>query len=161
MVSLTSLLVLVSLFSDTTDKIPKTSYMKLIDIWFMSVIVLDFLTIAVVVVIEHYRQKHKIISQNIYKTANKKSLSNCKVFQGMSKRLRHKILDVVEHEKMSKTIVKRLSRGLSDENVNPSEMEGIQEGRIMNILNTTSMYGFPIIYILFLATFITIAVAAD
>ncbi|XP_042870897.1 acetylcholine-gated ion channel acc-4-like [Penaeus japonicus] len=33
--SLTTLLVLVSLYSDTATSLPKTSYLKLIDVWFI------------------------------------------------------------------------------------------------------------------------------
>ena len=57
MVSLTSLLVLVSLFAQTSGNIPKTSYMKLIDVWFMCIIVFDFALISVVIFIEHVRKK--------------------------------------------------------------------------------------------------------
>ncbi|KAK3861928.1 hypothetical protein Pcinc_032156 [Petrolisthes cinctipes] len=42
MVSLTSLLVLVGLFAQTTSNIPKTSYLKLIDCWYLAVIIFDF-----------------------------------------------------------------------------------------------------------------------
>ena len=55
MVSLTSLLVLASLFSQTSETIPKTAYLKLIDIWYIVLIMFDFLVIMDVVIIEHIR----------------------------------------------------------------------------------------------------------
>ena len=70
MVSLTSLLVLVSLFSQTNNNIPRTSYMKLVDRWFMAVIVLDFCVIFITVVIEHFRLKAKLESEQV-KSAHK------------------------------------------------------------------------------------------
>ena len=57
MVSLTALLVLVSLFSQTSEKIPKTAYLKLIDVWFVVLIVFDFLVIVLIVFIEYLRLK--------------------------------------------------------------------------------------------------------
>ena len=59
MVSLTSLLVLVSLFSQTSTNIPKTSYLKFVDSWFLAVIVLDFWVIFITVLIEYLRLKTK------------------------------------------------------------------------------------------------------
>nr|XP_027209088.1 uncharacterized protein LOC113802683 [Penaeus vannamei] len=59
MVSLTSLLVLVTFFSQTTQSIPKTSYVKLIDAWYLSLIVEDFLVIVVLVYIERTRLLEK------------------------------------------------------------------------------------------------------
>ena len=55
MVSLTSLLVLASLFSQMTQTIPKTSNLKLIDIWYIFLIVFDFVIISIVVIIEFLR----------------------------------------------------------------------------------------------------------
>ncbi|XP_037792351.1 uncharacterized protein LOC119587736 [Penaeus monodon] len=55
MVSLTSLLVLASLFSQTSQSIPKTAYLKLIDVWYICVITVDFLIIVVLVFIENLR----------------------------------------------------------------------------------------------------------
>lgn len=52
MVSLTSLLVLVTFFTDTSQKIPRTSYLKLIDIWFVSLMFEDFLIILSIVYVE-------------------------------------------------------------------------------------------------------------
>lgn len=52
---MTSLLVLVSLFSQTSEKMPKTAYLKLIDNWFLALIVYDFLVIIDVVLMECYK----------------------------------------------------------------------------------------------------------
>lgn len=54
MVSLTTLLVLSTLFSQTSDNLPKTSYFKVIDIWFFSSIVFTFLTIITHTIVEYY-----------------------------------------------------------------------------------------------------------
>lgn len=57
MVSLTALLVLSTLFSQISDQLPKTSYSKLIDMWFLSSIVFAFVTIITHTIVEmnhHY-----------------------------------------------------------------------------------------------------------
>ncbi|XP_042893862.1 acetylcholine-gated chloride channel subunit acc-1-like [Penaeus japonicus] len=53
MVSLTVLLVLTQLFSQTSDMLPKTSYFKLIDIWFFGSITYTFVVIVVHTVVEY------------------------------------------------------------------------------------------------------------
>lgn len=55
MVSLTSLLVLAALFSQTSQSIPKTAYLKHIDVWYIVLISYDFLIIVVLVIIENIR----------------------------------------------------------------------------------------------------------
>ncbi|XP_063851371.1 uncharacterized protein LOC135094854 [Scylla paramamosain] len=62
MVSLTSLLVLATFFTQTSQSIPKTSYLKLIDVWFVTVIFLDFAMIISIVYVEilRLRIKHPI-----------------------------------------------------------------------------------------------------
>lgn len=52
MVSLTSLLVLTGLFAQTANTITKTSYLKLIDCWYLALIIFDFTVILILVVIE-------------------------------------------------------------------------------------------------------------
>lgn len=52
MVSLTSLLVLTGLFAQTASSIPKTSYLKLIDWWYLALITFDFTVIMILVVVE-------------------------------------------------------------------------------------------------------------
>ena len=54
-VSLTSLLVLSTFFSQVAAGLPKTSYMKLIDIWFMGSIVINFFIVTLLVLIEQFR----------------------------------------------------------------------------------------------------------
>lgn len=53
MVSLTALLVLSTLFSQVSDSLPKTSYFKLIDVWFFSSILFTFLTIMTHTLVEY------------------------------------------------------------------------------------------------------------
>ncbi|XP_042233824.1 uncharacterized protein LOC121874013 isoform X1 [Homarus americanus] len=60
MVSLTSLLVLAALFTQTSQSIPKTAYLKLIDIWYVTLIIADFLIIVMLVVIENHRLHESI-----------------------------------------------------------------------------------------------------
>ena len=55
MVSLTSLLVLTTLFVQTSHIVPKTAYLKLIDVWYLVLILLDFTVISNLVVIENLR----------------------------------------------------------------------------------------------------------
>lgn len=60
MVSLTALLVLSTLFSQVSDSLPKTSYFKLIDVWFFISILFAFLTIMTHTIVEynhHYSSK--------------------------------------------------------------------------------------------------------
>lgn len=52
-VSLTTLLVLYTLFSNTSDALPTTAYVKLIDVWFFFCIFLLFFIIVVHTVVEH------------------------------------------------------------------------------------------------------------
>lgn len=56
MVSLTALLVLSTLFSQVSNSLPKTSYFKLVDVWFFSSILFAFLTIMTHTLVEY---KHK------------------------------------------------------------------------------------------------------
>ena len=57
MVSLTSLLVLATFFTQTSQSIPKTSYLKLIDVWFVALIFGDFCMILSLVYVETQRLK--------------------------------------------------------------------------------------------------------
>lgn len=59
MVSLTSLLVLTGLLTQTSQSIPKTAYLKLIDLWYIVLIFIDFLIIVILAVIEGLRQRIK------------------------------------------------------------------------------------------------------
>lgn len=51
-VALTSLLVLATLFSELVGGLPKTSYLKLIDVWFLGCIVANFCMVVCLVLIE-------------------------------------------------------------------------------------------------------------
>ena len=59
MVSLTSLLVLATFFTQTSQSIPKTSYLKLIDVWFVALIFEDFAIILSLVYVETLRMKEE------------------------------------------------------------------------------------------------------
>ncbi|XP_042220595.1 uncharacterized protein LOC121865318 [Homarus americanus] len=66
MVSLTSLLVLAALFSQTSQSIPKTAYLKLIDLWFVFLIVVEFVIVLVLVIVENMRlRKNKVFPSNV------------------------------------------------------------------------------------------------
>ncbi|KAK3857528.1 hypothetical protein Pcinc_036222 [Petrolisthes cinctipes] len=61
MVSLTSLLVIAALFSQTSAAIPKTAYLKLIDLWFVFLMVMEFMIVVVLVIVENLRlMKHRV-----------------------------------------------------------------------------------------------------
>ncbi|CAL4103971.1 unnamed protein product, partial [Meganyctiphanes norvegica] len=51
MVSITGLLVLTGLFTQTSSSVPKTAYLKLIDIWYMFCIIMDFVMVICIVII--------------------------------------------------------------------------------------------------------------
>ncbi|XP_047498551.1 glycine receptor subunit alpha-2-like [Penaeus chinensis] len=64
MVSLTALLVLMTLFSQVADALPKTSYFKLVDVWFFVSIVYTFLVIVSHTVVEVYHKyDHDILKE--------------------------------------------------------------------------------------------------
>lgn len=56
MVSLTSLLVLMTLFSQVSDTLPKTSYFKLVDIWFFVSILYTFAIILIHTIVESFHK---------------------------------------------------------------------------------------------------------
>ncbi|XP_042233733.1 uncharacterized protein LOC121873920 [Homarus americanus] len=74
MVSLTSLLVLAALFTQTSQSIPKTAYLKLIDIWYVTLIITDFLIIVMLVLIENKRMQEKLSrhsSRSLFRSTHK------------------------------------------------------------------------------------------
>ncbi|XP_050727803.1 uncharacterized protein LOC127004285 [Eriocheir sinensis] len=82
MVSLTSLLVLTGLLTQTSQSMPKTAYLKLIDIWYITFIFIDFLIIVVLVVIEGLRQRFrypevKVTKGNALQQAQKPPVAWC------------------------------------------------------------------------------------
>nr|XP_027219226.1 uncharacterized protein LOC113811642 [Penaeus vannamei] len=58
MVSITAMLVLVALFSQTSSTILKTTYLKLIDIWYMVCIVVDFVMVMMLALIDFVLHNH-------------------------------------------------------------------------------------------------------
>lgn len=58
--ALTTLLVLYTLFSQTSEDLPKTAYVKMIDVWFFAVITLLFAIIIFHVVVEYLDQKRSL-----------------------------------------------------------------------------------------------------
>ncbi|KAG7171704.1 Low-density lipoprotein receptor-related protein 1-like 11 [Homarus americanus] len=74
MVPLTSLLVLAALFTQTSQSIPKTAYLKLIDIWYVTLIITDFLIIVMLVFIENQRMQENCLRLRLilsFKSAHK------------------------------------------------------------------------------------------
>lgn len=51
--ALTTLLVLYTLFNHTSDDLPDTAYIKMIDVWFLHCISILFIIIIIHVVVEH------------------------------------------------------------------------------------------------------------
>ncbi|ROT81978.1 hypothetical protein C7M84_024864 [Penaeus vannamei] len=73
MVSLTSLLVLMTLFSQVADTLPRTSYFKLVDIWFFFSIIYTFLVIMQHTVVEYFHlYEHEIRALKKSETQKKK-----------------------------------------------------------------------------------------
>ncbi|KAK3890850.1 hypothetical protein Pcinc_005212 [Petrolisthes cinctipes] len=64
MVSLTSLLVLATFFSQGSLTIPKTAYLKLIDVWYVALITQVFLVVMSVVLVEYFRLRDMKRSKN-------------------------------------------------------------------------------------------------
>ncbi|XP_069188985.1 uncharacterized protein [Procambarus clarkii] len=72
MVALTSLLVLASLFAQTSIAIPRTAYLKLIDVWFVFCICMDFFMVVMLVVTDVLLRRERL-GQDLkisYKTAH-------------------------------------------------------------------------------------------
>ena len=74
MVSLTSMLVMYTLFQSHTDSLPQTAYIKMIDVWFLHGLVVPFLVFILEVATEmaHARQRR----QNKNKKQDSKSMKN-------------------------------------------------------------------------------------
>ncbi|XP_045110501.1 uncharacterized protein LOC123504212 [Portunus trituberculatus] len=60
-VSLTTLLVLYTLFSNTSDSLPVTAYVKMIDMWFFSIISLLFFITMIHVLAEYISERQQVI----------------------------------------------------------------------------------------------------
>ena len=59
MVALTTMLVMYTLHQSISSQLPKTSYMKMIDIWLMFCLTIPFLVFVVEVVLEALRSHHR------------------------------------------------------------------------------------------------------
>ena len=78
MVSLTSLLVLAALFSQISSTLPHTSYLKLIDIWFLICIIIDFTMIVCLVIINKRIRKlsaYKLTFRHFFNSLTSKMLN--------------------------------------------------------------------------------------
>ncbi|XP_068246671.1 uncharacterized protein [Palaemon carinicauda] len=97
MVSLTALLVLTTLFAQIANNLPKTSYFKLIDIWFFGSIVFAFVTILIHTAVEFYH--HYDAPTNSQASATS-SAFHSSTFQSptATKNVRTKIVPVSEVE---------------------------------------------------------------
>ena len=148
MVSLTSLLVLVSLFSQTTSNIPKTAYMKLIDIWFLALIVMDFFVILIVVVIEFVRLKGHVRDDNSRITDLKKAIVTGTKSSKVSPQN-------IEYTNLNGNIdLPKRGKNLNWISPNQSENENIKaKDQTVAKLNSISRYGFPIMYAVFISIF--------
>ncbi|KAK7077205.1 hypothetical protein SK128_002163 [Halocaridina rubra] len=76
MVSLTSLLVLSSLFNQSSSSLPKTSYFKLVDVWFLTSIVTIFVIIVIQTILDHLRHHSKENFQDETTPRNTANTSN-------------------------------------------------------------------------------------
>ncbi|XP_068237916.1 uncharacterized protein [Palaemon carinicauda] len=81
MVSLTALLVLAALFLQTNQSMPRTAYLKLVDVWFVFCIAMDFIIVVMLVVINYLRE-------NCYHTVTPKDLGSTKNGIPLSKNFR-------------------------------------------------------------------------
>lgn len=62
MVSLTALLVLATLFTQITTTTPSTSYLKLLDVWFVACILVNFTIVIMLVVINAFKMRENAAS---------------------------------------------------------------------------------------------------
>nr|XP_027216911.1 glutamate-gated chloride channel-like [Penaeus vannamei] len=76
MVSLTSLLVLATFFTQTSASIPRTSYLKLIDAWYVALICENFLVIVSLVVVENLRLQGKPVATKVIPMKDCENISN-------------------------------------------------------------------------------------
>lgn len=60
MVALTTMLVLAAFFTQTSNTIPKTSYLKLVDVWYLVLICQVFAIIVSLVYVENLRLRFKL-----------------------------------------------------------------------------------------------------
>ena len=79
MVALTSMLVIYTLHQSISSNLPQTSYMKMIDIWLFSGLIVPFIIICILVVLDHLKLKesNEVID---LKKEGKKTKWNSKMF---------------------------------------------------------------------------------
>lgn len=65
MVALTAMLVLAAFFTQTSNTIPKTAYLKLIDVWYLVLICQVFAIIVSLVYVENLRLKYNLNTVDI------------------------------------------------------------------------------------------------
>ena len=87
MVGITSLLVLAALFTQTSSVLPSTSYLKLIDIWFLCCILLDFFMIVLIVLV------------------NSRNRNNFNILNSPGKKMTSKYVDMNFINKTSRLVV--------------------------------------------------------
>ena len=149
MVSLTSLLVLVSLYSQTSKNLPRTSYFKLIDIWFIGLIFLDFCVILDLVIIEFNRESRSHRRANILKmNEERKSYTN---FPSLDKFIGKKEVDNYKiHNVTTANLVSITPYPTGHEMKKKFQFNMLR-------LNHISKIVFPIVYVIFIGVFIGVA----
>ncbi|XP_045615469.1 uncharacterized protein [Procambarus clarkii] len=135
MVSLTSLLVLASLFSQTSQFIPKTAYLKHIDVWYICLISIDFIIILVLVAIENFRLKY-LAKQEYYASPTHKMVQ-----VGPAADINHKVNS--KQKTKTKTMYK-----------SPTTERSLQ---LHELINKISLIFIPVASVLFVFIFFLIA----
>ena len=85
MVALTSMLVIYTLHQSISSNLPQTSYMKMIDVWLASGMIVPFVIIAVLVILDHMiiRESNQVTEirndENKYKWNSKMFLKSMQV----------------------------------------------------------------------------------
>nr|XP_045585044.1 glycine receptor subunit alpha-2-like [Procambarus clarkii] len=80
-VCLTALLVLASLYTQTSGSLPKTSYFKLVDVWLFFSIVMMFIIVLLQTLIDFYHQKMFDDNSRVVQYFRKMYTSYCKIMQ--------------------------------------------------------------------------------
>ncbi|XP_053634161.1 uncharacterized protein [Cherax quadricarinatus] len=132
MVSLTSLLVLAQLFNQTSQIIPKTSYLKHIDVWYICLISTDFIIILVLVAIENFRLRAIALQDESRPT--------------------HRRLQVAPVYTKSK------ANSIRDSQVPPTKSKSLKSSlQTHELLNKISLVLIPVVSVLFVLIFFLVA----
>ena len=70
MVTLTSMLVMYTLFQSISDSMPPTAYLKLLDVWFIFGLIMPFIIFIVEVILELLQQKENNDVKHLYLASN-------------------------------------------------------------------------------------------